>query len=309
MVLVCSVVGCAAAGLSPVIKNAGFEDTGAGIPSWEWWPGSGATCGVSTNNPHSGARCLEFSNGVETPILESFGRFQQSFGLRPGTKYELSVWVRGEDVKPDNYFNDWGDLRLDIPAGTYGWKKISKVFYSHNWQNYMNFGLNVTGPAKSFAVDDIQIRAVGTPFGGNGLEGSYTMPGTVDKDGEATPISVSVASSLPSSARIEAAITAGSKSVFNTNAEVAPGTNVFNWKWNSGRLAARNLTFSLRVIDANGKCPRIGHPGLREGQQNSSARGDRCVGEAFEWRVRRPACQVQIKGHLYRLSGSDADDD
>jgi len=253
IVVLCAGCVCAAAGLNPIIKNSGFEDAGPGIPSWEWYGGSGASCGVSTDNPHSGARCLVFSNAAENPITESFGRFQQWFGLLPGMKYELAVWVRGEDVRPGSYFTDWCNFRMDIPAGTYGWKRVSKVFFAQRYLNWVNFGMNVGGPAKSFAIDDIELRPVPTPFKGKGVEGSYTTPGRVDGDDKANPISIAVTSSLGSTAALEVSITASGKPVFAKTAEIKPGANSFDWQWNTGKLMTRDLVFSLRVTDASGK--------------------------------------------------------
>ena len=243
----------AASALQPVIKNAGFDDAGPAIPSWEWYPGSGASCAVDTTNPHSGQRCLAFANGVEKPIIENFGRLQQWFGLLPGMSYELSVWIRGEDVVAGNYFTDWCNFEMPIPAGTYGWKRVSKTFFASNNLNWVNFGLNVIGPAKSFALDDIELRPVGTPIAGKGVTGSYTTPGRVDGDDKLTPISISLSSSLRSPATLEVTVKAANKTVFSKTAKISPGHNVIDFGWNSGKLMISDLAFSLRVIDAKGK--------------------------------------------------------
>lgn len=253
LVVLCAGGACAASSLYPVFKNAGFEEEGGGISSWEWYPGSAASCVIDTTNPHSGSRCLAFADPVEHPILESFGRLQQWMGLLPGMKYELSVWVRGEDVRPGIFFTDWNSFRMDIPSGTYGWKKVSKVFLARDYLSWVNMGLNVGGPAKSFAIDDISLRPVGTPFEGGGIEGHHMTPGRVDGDNKNTPISISVNSSLKAEASVEVVIKAGDKPVFRKTAPIKPGTNTIDWEWNSGELITRNHGFSLRVVDSKGK--------------------------------------------------------
>jgi hypothetical protein len=243
----------AASPLYPVIKNAGFEEEGGGIPQWELYPGSAIGAGIDTTNPHSGKRCLQFSNNIDKKILENFCKFQQWFGILPGMKYELSVWVRGENVASGNYFTDWNNFKMEVPAGTYGWKKVSKVFYAQNYLNWVCFGMNIDSPAKSFAIDDITLTPVPTVIKGKGVEVSYITPARVDGDDKNTPISISVNSSLKSDAAIEAVVTADNKQVFKKTGTIKPGKNTLDWEWNSGKLMNKNVAFSLRVIDAKGK--------------------------------------------------------
>jgi len=115
--------------LYPTINNAGFEEVypGNDAPGWGWY--ARAKCGFrsETADPHSGKRCLVFWDESDL-APEVYGRLHQGVPVLPGVEYELSLWIRGQEVASGLHLGDWVSFQLNVPSGTYGWQKISTHF-------------------------------------------------------------------------------------------------------------------------------------------------------------------------------------
>lgn len=255
MILACIALtaSCAAAALVPTINNAGFEEVvpGNDAPGWGWYTRADASFRSDTTNPHSGKRCLVFVD--RSPIApEVYARLYQGVGIMPGIEYELSVWVRGEDVSTGIHFTDWSSYHLDIPAGTYDWKRVATRFRAGEGQTGVNLGINVVNICKELAIDDISLRPVGTILRGGGFEGSVIVPGQVQGDGATALLAVTI-DSAPKDAVIEASVVTGDEQVFSKAEPIKPGQDVVEWQWNTGKAAVRNLECRVRVLDGEGK--------------------------------------------------------
>ena len=156
-------------------NNPGIEgtwspyDTGCGpFPTPSYWGvcvynGAGVTAGQGTDNPHGGTSFARFSN--TTPCAPNvYGRLFQLPGPPPPGYYEFSCWIRGIDVSDaggcSSHWIDWNNTSwaLNVPSGTYGWKRIQTKFYSPPGQPYMNLGINVVNMCTELCVDDVMIR-------------------------------------------------------------------------------------------------------------------------------------------------------
>ena len=238
--------------LVPPIYNPSFDQNADG---WSWNANNGVKASIraETNNPHTGEKCLVFTN--ETPTTPNvYGRLAQNVQVLPDMEYELSVWVRAQDVTSGSHFTDWGTYGLDIPAGTYGWKKISSTFKTKPNQNSVQLGLNINNTCKELAIDDIFLKPIGTPIKGDGIDGSFLMSSKVVGHDAAGYILIFVDSLLDKAATIEATITGtGDSKVFGKSSEIRPGENRIDWEWNSGKVAFGEFNCVVRVLDAQGK--------------------------------------------------------
>jgi hypothetical protein len=167
----------------------------------------------------------------------------------PGIEYELSVWVRGEDVASAIHFTDWNSYTLNVPEGTYGWRKISTRFRTKNDQNTLSIGVNVVNVCKELAIDDVSLRAIGTQFRGPGISGSFLVPSMVVGDNAPAYLGVMVTSSLTRNATLDAAIRAGKETIFRKSEVLKPGENSFEWEWNSGKAPVKSLDLTIEVRD------------------------------------------------------------
>jgi len=242
-----------ASSLVPVIANAGFEENvpGNDAPGWDWYTRAKAGFRSDTQNPHSGTGCLVFANESDLEP-EVYGRLYQHVPVLPGVEYELSVWVRGQDVAPALHFTDWNSYRLNVPTGTFDWQRIAIVFRTKNDQHSLNLGINVVNRCKALAIDDIFLRPIGTAFEGKGITGSFFVPGQVVGDNQPIRLALIVTSSLKQTATAEAAIAAGKDKIFENRAPIKPGENMIEWEWNSTAAAVRQLDFTIRVLDDRG---------------------------------------------------------
>ena len=247
----------AASSLVPAITNAGFEEVAPNdaAPGWNWLCSAQAGYRTETNNPHSGSRCLVISNqsGFQPNV---YGRLRQTISVAPNTEYELSVWVRGVDVKSEGdicHFSDWGTYRLNLPTGTFDWQKTSTTFKTKPDQTTLEIGVNAVNSCKELALDDIAVRPVGTLFKGNGVTGSFVVLGQVSGDNKPAPLTIFVTSTLSADAKLEAVIKSNKTVLFKQSVPVKPGENSFDWTWNTGKTDERKLDLTLRVMDAKGK--------------------------------------------------------
>lgn len=236
--------------LVPTIANPGFEEVvpGNDAPGWGWFTRSKASFHTETGNPHSGRRCMVFTSESDL-APEVYGRLAQGVAVLPDTEYELTVWVRGEDVASGIHFTDWDSYMLNLPTGTFDWKKVSLTFRTKPGQTGLNLGINVVNRCKVLAIDDISLRAIGTPL--KGIEGSFIAPGQVF--GDNTPAFLGIMLQSAASGKVAAAIMAGNEVMLRKEWPIKPGANTIEWDWNTGTRAVRNLDCIVRVYDEKGK--------------------------------------------------------
>ncbi|MBN1899742.1 beta-galactosidase [Candidatus Sumerlaeota bacterium] len=233
-------------GLTSPIANAGFED--ASFAGWGWYARARAIYLSDTKNPHSGNRCVVFTN--ESPLApEVYGRLYQGAPVLPGIEYELSAWVRGEEVASGIHFTDWNSYTLNVPEGTYDWRRIFTRFKTKEDQNGLNLGINVVNTCKALGVDDIELRPVGIPFRGMGFSASLIVQGRIIGDRTEAPLVIAIHTCALSNATIEATIRSGDTVLFQEKERLKRGKRTLEWKWNSGDVEERTLECCVRVTN------------------------------------------------------------
>ena len=243
---------CLASSLVVTLANPGFEEIipGNDAPGWGWYTRARASFHTETRDPHSGARCLVFSNESDLQP-EVYGRLYQFIGVLPGVEYELSAWVRGEEVASAIHFTDWNSYTLNIPTGSFGWQKIATTFRTKNDQNMLNLGINIVNRCKELAIDDLSLRPVGTPFKGEGVIGSLLVPGRVT--GDDAPAFLGLLIEVEFDGSVEAEIKGGSQVLLSKRSPIKIGENAIELDWTSGKVAVRDLSCTINVLDAGGK--------------------------------------------------------
>jgi hypothetical protein len=142
--------------------------------------------------------------------------------------------VRGEEVAPGIHFTDWNGYALNVPEGTYDWKRIFTRFTTKDDQNGLNLGINIVNTCKAPGVDDIELRAIGIPFRTKGFSGSLIIQGRIVGDRTEAPLTVAIHSCTLSNASIEAVIRSGDAVLFQEKARLKRGGRNLEWKWKSG---------------------------------------------------------------------------
>ena len=254
LILICIALAlpAAASSLMPVIANPGFESVAPGndAPGWGWYARAQASFRSDTTNPHSGTRCMVFTNASDL-APEVYARLSQGVGVLPDTEYRLTAWVRGEDVAPGIHFTDWDSYMMSLPSGTFGWKKVSLTFRTRPGQTGLNLGINVVNRCKALAIDDITLRPIGIPIKGDGVSGSVLGPGQVQGDNKTAFVAVTVNSGF--AGNVYACVKADDHTLFEKQAAIKQGENTFEWEWNTGTMAVRDLQLTVRVEDQQGK--------------------------------------------------------
>ena len=243
----------AASDLVPTISNPGFED---GVANWVWQPYGPvqASWEISDTNPHSGKNCMLFKSSTPaTPNV--FGRLHTNVNVLPSTEYELSCWVRGEDVGKGpgaSHITDWGVYMLPLPTGTFGWQKVTTKFTTGAGQQVINIGINVTDTCKALVVDDLSFRPLGGQLKGEGISG-IILTGT-KAIGHDTPVPscVLVSSSNRDAAEVETIVSIHGKTVFSERNDLKLGENKIDWEWNTGDSPFGIYACLVRVLDSHG---------------------------------------------------------
>lgn len=250
---ICS-ASCAASNLVPTIANSGFED---GTAYWGWQVIGGAQVSfeISTVNPYSGKKCVVFHNdsGIAPNV---YGRLSTSVNVVPSARYELSCWVRGEDVAGgpgSSHLTDWNAYMLDLPSGTFGWRKVSTVFTTKPGQNALSIGINVTNKCKALAIDDVVLKPLGGQLQGEGISGIIlTNPTAIGHD-TAVPVCILLECDNKRAVVIEGGITGEGVKVASKRSALKQGQNKIEWEWNTGKAPFGKYTCAVRVLDDVGE--------------------------------------------------------
>ena len=237
----------------PTVTNSSFEDGTAG---WSWNVHNGARVSfeVDEKNPHSGKQCIVFTNesGV-TPHV--YGRFATGVSVVPSATYELSCWVRGEDVQEPaaaNHITDWNSYHLSFPSGTFGWTRVSTVFNTRADQQGITIGINIANKCKALAIDDITLRPLGGQLEADGLVGIILISKTILGHDTEAPICVLTESSNKSASTVEVVISDGKKEYLRKRAPIKTGQSKAEWQWNTARHPFGKYQCNVRILRGDG---------------------------------------------------------
>ena len=134
------------------------------ISPWQWGVVGGAKAAgeVDTKVFHGGQSSFRISNeSAQAPNV--FGMISQTLPVKPNTRYEFSVWSKGEKVG-----NAWigggpaWEIRVRFPAGTYDWQKFSGTFMTGPKETTFNMMVAVESTTENLWLDDVEMTAVAT---------------------------------------------------------------------------------------------------------------------------------------------------
>ncbi len=247
---------CTMAGASvliPTIADPGFEKEPLGW-SWQTMNAARASYVIDTTDPHSGKRCVVFSNeSGQAPHV--YGRFNATANVVPNARYELSCWVRGEEVstQPGGFhMTDWNSYTLNFPTGTFDWQKVSIEFTTKHGQYSINLGINIANKCQALAVDDVSLRPLGGRLQADGIDGMILTEPKVIGQGVSVPVCVFLTTSSKKAATVESTVMYGERKIAEKRSPVRPGENQIDWEWKVGNLPFGDYTLRVRVLDTGG---------------------------------------------------------
>ncbi len=242
----------AAAELVPTIANGGFEK---GIEGWGWTAHNGARASweISQKDPHSGDTCLVLrsESGVQPHV---YGRMVAYVDTLPGTRYELSCWVRGTEVGSgagSSHFTDWSTYTLNLPSGTFGWRKVATEFTTGPGQKNLAVAINITNVAKELAIDDVQLVPRGGQLQAPGLTGIILISNKIIGHDSDAPASILVENKARA-VTLEADILREGRRISSKRFSLKRGSNALRWRWNTGNRDFGEYTLAARAIGEAG---------------------------------------------------------
>ncbi len=147
------------------LGNGGFEPANPET-GWGWAVVNGAAADHTyvTDVFHSGAKSVKFTNA--TPLTPNvYGTFWFVIGAQYAQEYELSYWIKGENVTSSVHWTDWGSFVFNIPEGTYDWQKESGVYRFLGAADGPGVNtvldivrLNITNTMDALYLDDVEWR-------------------------------------------------------------------------------------------------------------------------------------------------------
>lgn len=246
-------VSAVASNLVTSIPNPGFENVAIG---WKWDVIGNAKVSYEliTDNPHSGKRCIVFHN--DTGVVPNvYGRLYTGVKVIPNARYELSCWVRGEGVGDDNgcsHLTDWDAYTLNLPTGTFGWKKVSTTFVTKPGKDTISIGINITDECKALAIDDVELRSLGGQLHGNGITGSILANPKVIGHNAIVRVRVFIDNASDTAVALDTTVSLKGKTVASNISKLKPGNNEIEWTWNTGNLPFGKYKSLVRVLDDKG---------------------------------------------------------
>ncbi|MBT2498193.1 hypothetical protein J7E25_03720 [Agromyces sp. ISL-38] len=131
LVAVASIVALLAGGgtLALVASQPASARTSSTFESWGSWTEGGADVGflADTTVRRSGAASLRITDA--SPLKAGvYGAISQGVSVKPNTRYDFTVWVRASGARTKAgsiFYAGRPDDRKYLPAGTYGWRKLS----------------------------------------------------------------------------------------------------------------------------------------------------------------------------------------
>lgn len=219
--------------LVPTIANGGFEK---GIEGWGWtvYNGARASWEISQTNPHSGKNCLVLrsSSGIQPHV---YGRIITYVDTLPGTRYQLSCWVRGDQVGSgagSSHFTDWASYTLELPTGTFGWQKISTEFTTGPGQISVPVAVNVTNTAAELALDDIELVPKGGQLQAPGITGMMLVSTRIIGHDTDAPVAILVDNNAAAASLLVEVKKAG-RTVTSKTFALRRGQNRLKWAYNT----------------------------------------------------------------------------
>ena len=109
-----------------------------------------------------GARSLKIVN--RTPVQpQTYITLSQTVEVKPNTTYELSVWVKGEDVRGTWFGGGPGwNFRRHVPSGTYDWQLVIATYTTGADETSFQFRILSEDVTGSVWFDDLAMIEVGT---------------------------------------------------------------------------------------------------------------------------------------------------
>ncbi len=146
-----------------LLRNPSFE-RGATLPDfWRWNVANSAkaTAVLDVHTAHGGKRSVRLHNESGYAPNVYGGLSQRIFGIVPGSRYRLSVWVRGRGVRHCWFGGGPGwRTRKSIPDGTYGWRRVERWWTAPAGVRYFDFRINTDGITGALWVDDAAFQEV-----------------------------------------------------------------------------------------------------------------------------------------------------
>jgi len=121
-----------------------------------------------TSVAHSGGGSLLVGN-LSNASAGTGGTIAETVSTKPNTTYRISLWVKGSNAsKVTVVVGNNGPALETLPAGTYGWKKVTLSYTTAGAENTMPISVRGQAITGSTWLDDVGVVALGTNVIDNG---------------------------------------------------------------------------------------------------------------------------------------------
>ncbi|MCC6484119.1 MAG: hypothetical protein IT209_04655, partial [Armatimonadetes bacterium] len=150
--------------ITTIIRNGGFEATPNHMDQWGWIDHTGGLASITLQQDvvHSGGWAAKITSTASAGY-DIYARLYQIKDAEEYQEYELSSWVKAENLQLPTYWEDQGqyNFALMLPSGTYDWIRTNVKFRFISNPVYPTLlfpGITIANAVDALYVDDVEIR-------------------------------------------------------------------------------------------------------------------------------------------------------
>lgn len=143
-----------------LVNNPSFEKGAEGW-SWNTFGHAKASFNLADKLSHGAGKSVRLSNSSpETP--GSWGRLYQKIeGLRPGSRYRISAWVKGKGAGSAWIGGGSGaKFQKRLPMGSYDWTRVETTYATGSEETELCLMIAVCAETEGLWIDDVEMRLV-----------------------------------------------------------------------------------------------------------------------------------------------------
>ncbi|MEC0227751.1 S-layer homology domain-containing protein [Paenibacillus alba] len=124
----------------------------AGLPDVEY--------GLDSNVFHQGSHSLKIAYHSDK-ASNVYMNISQTESVKPNTRYDLSMWVKGSNMKGVSFGANW-EPRTSVGSGSFDWKKVTASYTTKSNETTLAFRILIEDKSKAVWLDELTLKETNT---------------------------------------------------------------------------------------------------------------------------------------------------
>ncbi|NOU65591.1 hypothetical protein GC096_16275 [Paenibacillus sp. LMG 31461] len=143
----------------------------AGLPNLEYR--------LDSNIFHQGSHSLKVAY-QSNKVSNVYMNISQTVNVKPNTRYDLSMWVKGSNMKGVSFGVNW-EPRTSVGSGSFDWKKATTSYTTKSNETTLTFRILIEDKSEAVWLDELALKEAN-------LEQNLLINGGFDSVQEITPL-------------------------------------------------------------------------------------------------------------------------